>query len=374
MNNQKPENTTYITGVEDENKDGSCNEYCSKKLSNNNNKILKAIDNSDSKVNENIISIVFPTIKTHTNKKLSKLLSSSHKFLKLKKEQNKNEQIYKSTKNISVAISKFRNHSKKILFHNNNENDSKSNNTNNNHCITSDVNKNKPTINQIECNLNLDNLNLKLDKRIKSPSSSPSKNYIFKQKLYNKEQETLLFDKFFKNDKIKLSSYFLKRFSPRLLRRKNTKNNNTINQNEESHENKYSTIIFKNQAIPYIEQIDVSKLSSILPPIILGSRYNLHEKSSDIIEKEKFYNELEKIDKEKKKVINENNKKISKKEMLQMIKDKKLLKYKFLIHKTQNTISKTKRKINKDYNKLKISLNQFDDWNDPENNDNLYEF
>lgn len=373
MNNQKPENTTYITGVEDENKDGTNNEHSSKNSSNNNNKILKTIDNSDSKISENIISIVFPTINTHTNNKISKLLSSSHKYLKLKKESNKNEQIYKSTKNISVAISKFRNQSKKILLHNNNENDSKNNNTNNNHCITSDVNKNKPTINQIECNLNLDNLNLKLDKRIKSPSSSPSKNYIFKQKFYNKEQE-ILFDKFFKNDKMKLSSYFLQRLSPRLLRRKNTKNNNTINQNEKSHENKYSTIIFKNQAIPYIERIDVRKLSSILPPIILGSRYNLHEKSSDIIEKEKFYQELDKIEKERKKVINENNKKISKKEMLQMIKDKKLLKYKFLIHKTQNTISKTKRKINKDYNKLKISLNQFDDWNDPENNDNLYEF
>ena len=57
-----------------------------------------------------------------------------------------------------------------------------------------------------------------------------------------------------------------------------------------------------------------------------------------------------------------------------MMKAKKLLKYKFLINKTQKTISTTKGKINKDYNKLKISLNQFDDWNYGENDNDHFEF
>ena len=112
-------------------------------------------------------------------------------------------------------------------------------------------------------------------------------------------------------------------------------------------------------------------MSNILPPIILGSRFNVQDKSSDITEKEKFYNEIEKLEKGRKKGISE-NKKLSKKEILQMMKTKKLLQYKFLIHKTQKTISNTKGKINKDYNQLKISLNQFDDWNDGENDNVIF--
>ena len=59
--------------------------------------------------------------------------------------------------------------------------------------------------------------------------------------------------------------------------------------------------------------------------------------------------------------------------MLKIIKNKKLIKCKNLIYKTKNNITETKDKIEKYYNKLKISLNQFDNWNNPENVDNLYD-
>ena len=171
----------------------------------------------------------------------------------------------------------------------------------------------------------------------------------------------------------------MERYSPRLLRKRNTKknflkyNNYNGNINNTNDEYKIKNGIFKNQTIPYLDKIDVRKNSSNLPPIILGSLYNLPNKSEESIKKEKFYIEVEKLERENRKGKSKPNKKITKKEMLKIIKNKKLIKCKNLIYKTKNNITETKDKIEKYYNKLKISLNQFDNWNNPENVDNLYD-
>ena len=383
MNNQRIENITYITGFEDDNKEGKSKEYSSRNSPNqNSNNNCKTLDYSNSKKSKKVISIVFPTIQIDTKIKNSIFPpSSSQKYMKLHKNSNKDEKIYKSHKNMMNPSSKLKNYSrfdKKNFFKN--ENDSKDNiNYNNiNYCLTSDEKKSMPNIKKIECNLNLDNSfnnNNILYNNNNIPSSS-SKTHIVKRKLYNKLKNDFEFDKFFKKElqmekKAKLFPYFLDRLSPRIFQKKNAnkKNNETSNENNPGY--KYSTIFYKNKVIPYIEALDVKKLSYILPPIILGSRFNVQDKSSDITEKEKFYNEIEKLEKGRKKGISE-NKKLSKKGILQMMKAKKLLQYKFLIHKTQKTISNTKGKINKDYNQLKISLNQFDDWNDGENDNIIF--
>ena len=306
------------------------------------------------------------------------------------------EKNSKSQKNISVAISNMRNKAKNLYYDNSTyknsnsiQNDSKNNiSMNNDYCMTSVKETKKPYISQIECSLNIENNNnnnKKLYNRYNILFNSPSsKTQILKQKLFNKEQGANLLNKFLKKElkmeeKNGLFPIFLERYSPRLLRKRNTKknflkyNNYNGNINNTNDEYKIKNGIFKNQTIPYLDKIDVRKNSSNLPPIILGSLYNLPNKSEESIKKEKFYIEVEKLERENRKGKSKPNKKITKKEMLKIIKNKKLIKCKNLIYKTKNNITETKDKIEKYYNKLKISLNQFDNWNNPENVDNLYD-
>ena len=55
------------------------------------------------------------------------------------------------------------------------------------------------------------------------------------------------------------------------------------------------------------------------------------------------------------------------------MKSNKLIKCNRLIEKKTKSIHKTKNRIIKVYNNLKISLNEYDDWNSPKNIDNLYD-
>ena len=396
MINQSKEIETYITGVEEKNEEEKSIQYSTK---NSPNKYIKRnykpIEHSDSKKNENIISIVFPSIKPHNTNKISNLLISSEKYIKIKQDMDE-EKNSKSQKNISVAISNMRNKAKNLYYDNSTyknsnsiQNDSKNNiSMNNDYCMTSVKETKKPYISQIECSLNIENNNnnnKKLYNRYNILFNSPSsKTQILKQKLFNKEQGANLLNKFLKKElkmeeKNGLFPIFLERYSPRLLRKRNTKknflkyNNYNGNINNTNDEYKIKNGIFKNQTIPYLDKIDVRKNSSNLPPIILGSLYNLPNKSEESIKKEKFYIEVEKLERENRKGKSKPNKKITKKEMLKIIKNKKLIKCKNLIYKTKNNITETKDKIEKYYNKLKISLNQFDNWNNPENVDNLYD-
>ena len=65
-------------------------------------------------------------------------------------------------------------------------------------------------------------------------------------------------------------------------------------------------------------------------------------------------------------------KKMTKKEMLFIIQKQKLMNCRYHIFRTKKNIYDTRIKMNKYFNRLKTSLNEFDDWNSPENIDNLY--
>ena len=392
MINQIKENLTYITGVEELEEEEKSIINSSRNSPNKKKKrINKSIDHSETKRNKKIISIVFPIIKPRKNKDI---FSFSQK-MKIKNDTNVNDICYKSQKNISVSISNLKNKPMKIFYDNNNnknnnsfDNDSKNNSiTNNNYCMTSINVPNKLSINQIECNLNLEknNKNKKIYNKLNNNNflfnSPSSKTQILKQRLFNKEHGELIFNQFLKKelkmeDRMKLFPIFLERYSPRLLCKQNTKKRNKkINLNENENDNDEYKIrigIFKNQTIPYIEKIDSRKFSSNLPPIILGSKFNIQEKSEDSIKKEKFYSEIEKIEKERKKGKSE-KKKMTKKELLKIFNNKKLKNCRNLIDKTKINITDTKNKINRIYNKLKLSLNEYDDWNSPKNADNLYD-
>ena len=394
MINQKKENGTYITGVIEKNEEEKKLNFSPKNSPcKSSKKFSHTIEHSEPKRNKKIISIVFPIVRPHPKEKFPDLISSSQKYIKQKQENNIiNGEIIKSQKNISEEISKLRNKQKNLFFENTiNKNtfDSESKNNsslNKNYCITSLNNQNKLYINQIECNLDFDTSlqkeNIKQNNKYKnmfynSLSSNTQRN---KTNLLNKENGVPKINKFLKKElileeKIRLVPYFMKRFSPILLRKNNMKFKKEINNNNRNNNNdkyKIRNAIFKNQTIPYVERIDVRKKSLIFPPIALGSQYNLPDKSDDYIKREKFYNEIKRIEEERKKRKSQ-NKTYTKKEMLELIKHKKLINCKYLIYKTRTNISETKNKINKFYNKLKTSLNQFDDWNSPENNDNLYD-
>ena len=395
MINQAKENETSITRVSEKEEEEKSIGYSSNSLPYEYIKRNhKSIEHTEPKKNQKVISIVFPTIKPHNSNRISNLLMSSQKYIKVKQEIS-DETNYKSQKNISVAISNLRNKTKSLYYDNNtykstnsNQNESINNiSTNNDYCLTSIKEQKEPYINQIECILNVesDNKNKKNNKYNRLFNSPSSKTQIIKQKLFNKEHGEHIFNKFLKQelkmeDKNRLFPLFLERYSPRLLRKRNTKFNNlkTNNYGDKRSEDiddeyKIKNAIFKNQTIPYLEKIDARKQTTNLPPIIIGSQYNLPNKSEENIKKEKFYVEIEKMERENRKGKSKSNKKMTKKELLKFIKNKKLIKCKNLIHKTKNNITDTKDSINRFFNKLKTSLNQYDDWNNPENADNLYD-
>jgi len=392
MNNQKLENLSYITEVKGKNTDIKNIEYTPKKSPDKKkvNMNSQTIQYSEPRRTKNIISIVFPVIKPQPRSRIMDLFSYSQKYLNSKEETNKNEQTYNKIKNISVSIPKLNkqlvnfNSAKNNRIIDSSDNDSKNNSINNSHSnskvsnyyTTTNNKKDLTSINHVECNLNLSNLK---NKSNNNRFNNSTKIQILKQKIFNQEQGAFSFAEFLKKElkmeeKIKLYPSFLQRYSPRLLRRKNNKilnyrNNNTIINTDDY---KIRTSNFKNQTIPYLDKIDVRKISSILPPIVLGSKYNLPEKTEEDIKKENFYKEIARIERERKKGKTE-DKKISKKDMLKILQKRKLINCKEHIYRTRKNKHDTKIKIDIFYNKLKKSLNQFDDWNDPENVDNLYD-
>ena len=393
MINQKKDNETNITTGIDETEEMEKNVVNTAKNSPYKN-YKRNSEMMHSEQKKNIISIVFPIIKPDTKNKNSELFSSSHKYLKIKRQINNDDQTYRSQKNISISIPTIKNKSKyfdNANINNNNisiDNDSKNNSIiNNNYCITSvNENQNKPLINKIECNLNIDNnyknLNNKFSNKYNSLlcKSPISKTQILKQKLLNKKNGEYIFSQFLKKElkmeeRLKLFPTFLERYSPKLLKRRNIKNKSIHNNNTKHRHDEYAirTVVFKNQTIPYVEKIDVRSISSVLPPIVIGAQFNLPEKSEESLKKELFYNEIEKFEKEIKKGKSVKNKKASKNEILKILKNRKLANCAKLINKTKKNIFVTRHKINNVYNKLKVSLNEYDNWNSQENLDNLYD-
>ena len=121
------------------------------------------------------------------------------------------------------------------------------------------------------------------------------------------------------------------------------------------------------------------KFNSELPFMKVGSKYNESIKTLKDEEKEKFEEELKKFYENEKLKNFRNKRKLidlstkSKDEIMQIFKDKKLRKCNYLIGKTKSNINEIRDKINRDYNDLIYSFHEYDDWDSPENKDNLYD-
>ena len=380
MSNQKMDGTTYITGVEKN--DGEIKKYNSSKDSPsiNDKKNSKTIEHSDNK----IISIVFPIVKSNYRNHRNNLQNLFKNYpKKIKNEVSKNGQINKSYKNISVAISQMRNRRQK-LYHNyyindSLENESKNesmNNKSNNgdYTISNSMDKDKHesknkiitnNINLKNKDYNNNNLNKRFKNLFKNGSSLNSK--LLKEKLFGKEKPGVSMAE----NKPKFRPSLIEKYSKRLFYNKTLDNNN--NQNTEINRNgvvddeyKIHTMTFHNKKINYVTKIDNRNVDLCLPPIVIGSKFNSQNRSIERINMKANLEENDKLDK------NKNEQKLTKKEILNMIKGRKLIKCNRQIVKATRNINKTSDKIRNIFNKLRISLNEYDDWNDPKNIDNLY--
>ena len=122
------------------------------------------------------------------------------------------------------------------------------------------------------------------------------------------------------------------------------------------------------------------KITTELPLMKIGSKYNgpgteivKNEKQEQFEEKLKQFYENENLKNfnPKRKIVNLSTK--SRDEIANIFKEKKLRKCNYLIERNNKNVNKIRDKINKDYNELIRSFNEYDDWDSPENKDNLYD-
>ena len=141
-----------------------------------------------------------------------------------------------------------------------------------------------------------------------------------------------------------------------------------------NNDNKYKiqNMIFKNKLIPYVDRIDIRKITTQLPPLVLGCRYIIPKKSEEIIKRREFNEAVDKIIKESKQKKQKKQLNLTKKEILKRVRNRNLQFCRNRIHETEEDVFIKRNKIITDYNALKLSLNQFDNWNSPENVDNLF--
>jgi hypothetical protein len=314
----------------------------------------------------------------------------------MNQEIGKNDQNYKPRKNnISVTISKLKNSSRRLYYNRDKNNDSIDNDSKNssininnmsissNYCLTSIKEKSKSNIKQKKLedkNYLAKNSTKKKYNNILLNESSP-KNKLLKQKLLEKENTPESYmEKFLKKElelekrKDGLRPSLIEKLTSRLFLKRNMNNNNNNKCTENDDEYRIRTVTFKNQTIPYVEKLDLREMSLNLPKIVIGSRNGLKDESIENPKKNIFKQEIDKKENEKKKGKSLGNKqKLNKKEILELMKSKKLIKCNRLIEKTTKNIHITKNRIFKVYNNLKISLNEYDDWNSPKNIDNLYD-
>ena len=397
MENSKKDDITYLTGVSNKNK----NETTKEQIFQINSPIKKIRENSrtiehfEPKSAKKIISIKFPMINSHKRKNNPEYFSPEQKKSKMNQEVSKNDQLYKPQKNnISITISKLKNSSRRLYYNNDKNNNSIDNDSKNssininnmsissNYCITSVKEKSKSSIKQKKLEdknyFIKNNSKKKYNNLLHNESSSKTK--ILKQKLIEKENtpESNM-EKFLKKElelekkKDRLHPSLIEKLTSRLFFKKDMSNNNDKCA-ENDDEYKIRTVTFKNQIIPYVEKLDLREMTLNLPKIVIGSRNGLKDESIENPKKDIFKQEFEKKENEKKKgKLFRNEKKLTKKEILELMKSKKLIKCNRLIEKTTKSIHRTKNRIFKVYNNLKISLNEYDDWNSPKNIDNLYD-
>ena len=415
MENSKHNIGTYITSFESiaiiRQKNNILN---NKKNLNSPQKInnYKSIGNSCSMHNKKLRSLVFPLIKPSPKNIISIFFDSGHRRInKISKKNllhitNKNKDTkdritskIKNHKNINNKNNKYcqikfkSNSIDKIINKqryntiNNSYTKNGKNEINKHYCINSARNIKKLYINNIE----FKPIILKSRSYIitrKKPNNNfensfSNKSLIINSSLRRKKRMLSNIEGFIKKEKIlegskkQLYTYSLKQFSSRLLRKKckneNNKKNINIYRNNRVEKPKFKTIIFKNKEIPYTDKIDLTKISNYLPPIILGSRYSIQEKSEDEFKKEEFNEALNKMIKEQNKIKYKNKLNLTKKEILKKMRNRNLQYCNNRIHETKKDVYSTKNRIINNYNILKLSLDEFDKWNSPENIDNLFE-
>ena len=398
MENSKKDNITYLTGVISKNKNETAKEQIFqinspiKKIRENS----RTIDHFDPKSAKKIISIKFPMINPLSRKNNLEYMSPEQKKSKMNQEVNKSDLIYKPRKNnISITISKLKNSSRRLYYNNdknNNsiDNDSKSSSIyinsmsiSNNYCITSVKEKSKTNLKQKKLEdrnyFIRNNSKKKYNNLLYNKSSSKTK--LLKKKLIDKENTPEYnMEKFLKKElelekrKDKLHPSLIEKLSSRLFFEKKINDNNNDKGAENDEEYKIRTVTFNNQKIPYVEKIDMREMTLNLPKIVIGSKYGLKDESIENSKKDMLEKVIEKKENEKKKGKSfRNQQKLTKKEIFESMKSEKLNKCHRLIEKTTKNIHKTKNKIFTVYNNLKISLNEYDDWNSPKNVDNLYD-
>lgn len=416
MIKSKKNDETYITGFESNNKNADLlNIKTSLKKTNSPNKTknFKTLQYSTPMHNQKLLSLAFPLIKPQGKKIFSILYDSKHKSLNKNSKLNFLEISDKNKKKLEKILSKV-NYNKRdklkkkliqIKFNSNSIDKSNKkinynsiisspgkNNENSKHKIynikSAKINK-KNLIKNIEFNLNLKktNSNYILSSRLKnilddtSPSSKTTKQkpliiFNHKKRVFHLFQKSKKTKPILEKSQNQLYTYSLKRYSPRLLRKKEEKKIISLNKRNIINDDgcKIQTTVFKNQIIPYLNKIDISNISNNLPPITLGSRYSIPQKTEEVIKREEFNDKINNIIKNMNKKKHLNSKiNLNKKEILSMIRRRNLKFCNENVHKTEELAISTKNRIIKDYNCLKLSLNQFDDWDSPENKDNLYE-
>ena len=402
MYNKRNDNGTYITSFKSESKQfEEKNQINAPTNFNSLDKIknYKTIESSPFIHNKKLSSVIFPLIKQkHKNKNvISILFDSSRKSLnKIQKKNLLNISKIKKRKNSNNKRKKCL----QLKFNNNSiDKINKKNNLNTIDTSLIKKEKNKRSIiHNIKSAKTIKTLfinNLKFN-QIKNNqinnSLSPKKSFDYllnssssrNNKINLKKRFKSILDEFKKKEKILEGSkkllylYSLKSFSPRLLSKKGSKENNKIdnnlsrNNNYEHEKYKIHTMIFNNKCIPYLDGIDIRKTSTNLPPINLGARYYIPKKSIEIIKREKLNEAIDKIIKENNRIVNKKKLNLTKKAILQKFRNRNLQFCNNRIHKTEVDVNGTKNKIINNFDKLKLSLNEFDNWNSPENIDNLF--
>ena len=418
MNKQKNSNGTYLTSFVSETKRAEEKKILTspKKSSSSRRRINNYKSNESSALmpKKKLPSIKFPFIKENNrkNKKMiSNLFDSSDNSLNKIQKKNLLNNSHKNNKKIIAMISKLkkgnspknkRNYFLQIKFNSNSIDKSikknkfktiqispikrEKNKKSLNHNVKSAKNLKTLFINNIEFNKKN-----KIEKRNNiSPKNSlnylvnsfSSKSQIIKSSSSNKKKFKSILDEFRQKEKLleqskrQLYEYSLKRYSPRLLRKKGkneiTKKDIYSFRNNNDEKYKIKTMIFKNRIIPYADRINIGKNISKLPPLKLGSRYIIPKKSLEVLKREEFNEAINKIIKENNKSRKKKKLNLTKKEILNRVRNRNLKFCNNRIRQTEEDVNIKKNKIIENYNTLKLSLNQFDNWNSLENVDNLF--
>ena len=408
MERKKSEKGTYITIINTSLK----NEKNTSLLSNQKNptlsskKNINVIESYSILHNKKLKQIKLPLIKSAPKNINSFLFDKSSKLLKKIEKKNLLDKFNKINRNIDNITSKNKNNKKnKYLqkYFNSHSFDKliqrqKSNKSNRSYSL-----ENKNEINRLHVaksaitikKLHINNLVFNQKKRkirgrnispkksgnILENSSSARSQHIyspkeFQKRLLNNIESFKKKEKQLEKSKQQLYAYSLKQFSSRLLRKndknENIKNNLNDNKNKRHERTKLKTFIFNNKAIHYLDTLDLKKIPTYLPPIKLGCRYSIPEKSLEVIKREELNEAINKLINENDKMRKKYELNLTKKEILYKIRNRNLKYCDQRIHKTQENVSNTKNEIIKNYNDLKLSLNQLDNWNSPENFDNLF--